>query len=149
MRPFNHIGPGQNNRFAAADWAMQIARIERGLQEPLVKVGNLSAARDFTDVRDVVRAYVVAAERGVAGDVFNVCSGQPQTMQHILDVLISMSTRPITVKVDPERFRPVDIPSLYGSYAQLQARTGWQPQLSLEQSLQEALDDCRRKLLAQ
>jgi GDP-4-dehydro-6-deoxy-D-mannose reductase len=145
-RPFNHIGTGQSVDFAVPNWASQIAAAELGLREPVVAVGNLAAARDFTDVRDVVRAYALALERGVAGAVYNVCSGVPQTMQHILETLISLSRTPITVRVDPERFRPVEIPVLYGSYARLQADTNWRPEIDLVQSLTDVLNEWRARL---
>jgi GDP-4-dehydro-6-deoxy-D-mannose reductase len=147
VRPFNHIGTGQNMRFAASDWASQIAEAELGRREPVVYVGNLSAARDFTDVRDVVRAYVMAAELGRGGDVFNVCSGTPRTMQSILDTLVSLSRVKIEVKVDQERFRPVDIPSLYGDYSLLHERTGWRPEFSIEQTLNDVLDEWRQRVV--
>ncbi|MBX3086641.1 MAG: GDP-mannose 4,6-dehydratase [Anaerolineae bacterium] len=146
VRPFNHIGTGQNMRFAASDWASQIAEAEIGKREPVVYVGNLSAARDFTDVRDVVRAYSMAVERGQAGDVFNVCSGKPRTMQSILDILVGLSRVKIDVRVDQERFRPVDIPSLYGDYSHLHQRTGWQPEISIEQTLNDVLDEWRQRI---
>lgn len=145
-RPFNHIGTGQSTDFAVPNWASQIAAIELGQREPIVSVGNLAAARDFTDVRDVVRAYALALERGAAGAVYNVCSGVPQTMQHVLETLISLSPTPITVRVDPERVRPIEIPILYGSYARLKADTDWQPQISLVQSLTDVLNEWRAHL---
>lgn len=145
-RPFNHIGVGQSADFAVPNWASQIAAIELGQREPVVSVGNLAAARDFTDVRDVVRAYALALERGAAGAVYNVCSGVPQTMQHVLETLISLSQTPISVRVDPERVRPIEIPVLYGSYARLQADTDWQPQISLVQSLTDVLNEWRLRL---
>jgi GDP-4-dehydro-6-deoxy-D-mannose reductase len=148
MRPFNHIGTGQNVRFAASDWAFQIAEAEIGRREPVVQVGNLGAARDFTDVRDVARAYVLAAERGMPGEVFNVCSGSPRTMQSILDTLVSLSTIKIEVKTDPERFRPIDIPTLYGDNSVLRMRTGWAPQYSIEQTLRDVLDEWRQRVVA-
>lgn len=145
MRPFNHIGPGQNQRFAASDWASQIAEAELGKRDPIVSVGNLSAARDFTDVRDVVRAYALAAEKSLPGEVFNVCSGKPHTMQAILETLVSLSRVKIEVRVDPERFRPVDIPTLYGDYGQLHERTGWSPAIPIEQTLSDVLDEWRQR----
>jgi GDP-4-dehydro-6-deoxy-D-mannose reductase len=146
MRPFNHIGPGQNNRFAVSNWAMQIVEAEIGRREPVVFVGNLAAARDFTDVRDIVRAYTLALEHSVPGDVYNVCSGNAPTMQTILDTLISMSKVPIEVRIAPDRFRPVEIPVLVGDYGRLNARTGWQPQIPLEQSLHDVLEEWRQRV---
>lgn len=145
-RPFNHIGPGQNSRFAIADWARQIAEAEIGARDPVLYVGNLTAARDFTDVRDVVAAYHLAAHAGEPGEVFNVCSGAAHTMQEILDTLVSMAHVEIQVQSDPARFRPVDIPILYGDSSRLRERTGWTARLSLQTSLQDALDECRVQL---
>jgi GDP-4-dehydro-6-deoxy-D-mannose reductase len=149
MRPFNHIGPGQNDRFAASNWAMQIAEIEAGKREPVVYVGDLSAARDFTDVRDVVRAYVLALDRGEPGGVYQVCSGQAHTMQSILDKLISLSHVSIEVRVDAQRLRPTDIPILVGDYSRLRNRTGWQPEIPIDQSLRDVLDNWRQRVGSQ
>lgn len=143
VRPFNHIGPGQRGRFAVASFASQIVQIERGELPPIVYVGDLSAERDFTDVRDVVRAYHLTIEEGAAGDVYNVCQGRAQPMQQVLDRMLAMSRRPVEVRVAPDRLRPSDIPKLLGSAAKLTARTGWQPQISLEQTLSDILDDWR------
>jgi GDP-4-dehydro-6-deoxy-D-mannose reductase len=144
-RPFNHIGPGQNNRFAVPNWASQIAEAEVGKREPVVYVGDLTAARDFTDVRDVVRAYLLALTRGESGSVYNVCSGQTHTMQSILDRLIGLSTVAIEIRVDSERFRPAEIPVLVGDYSRLRTQTGWQPEIPIEQSLRDVLDDWRQR----
>jgi GDP-4-dehydro-6-deoxy-D-mannose reductase len=100
-RPFNHVGPGQNGRFALSDWAAQIAEAEHGTREPVVYVGDLSAARDLTDVRDVVRAYVLALEHGAPGEVFNVCTGQPRVMGEVLERLIALSSVALRVQVAP------------------------------------------------
>lgn len=145
-RPFNHIGPGQNNRFAVPNWASQIAEAEAGQREPVVYVGNLSAARDFTDVRDVVRAYTMALDKGKSGEVYNVCSGQAHTMQSIMDTLVRLSRVPIEVRTDPERFRAVEIPVLVGSYRRLYEQTGWEPQIPIDQSLRDVLDEWRQRV---
>ncbi len=149
MRPFNHIGPGQNNRFAVSNWASQIAEVELGKREPVVYVGDLSAARDFTDVRDVVRAYCLALEKGEPGGVYHVCTGQAHTMQSILDTLISMSKVPIEVRFDPQRLRPADIPVMVGDYGRLRDRTGWKPEIPIEQSLRDVLDGWRQQISAE
>jgi GDP-4-dehydro-6-deoxy-D-mannose reductase len=143
VRPFNHIGPGQRGRFAVASFASQIVQIERGELPPIVYVGDLSAERDFTDVRDVVRAYHLTLEKGAAGAVYNVCQGRSQPMQLVLDTLLRMSKRPVEVRVAADRLRPSDIPKLTGSAEKLRAATGWQPQISLEQTLQDILEDWR------
>jgi GDP-4-dehydro-6-deoxy-D-mannose reductase len=146
MRPFNHIGPGQQTRFAISDWASQIAEAEAGKREPVVHVGNLSAARDFTDVRDVVRAYGLAIEEGEPGDVFNVCSGRAETMQRILEHMVQRSKVHVEIRTDPARFRPIEIPMLRGDYGALAARTGWRPEIPLERSLDDVLDEWRARV---
>ncbi len=148
-RPFNHIGPRQNNRFAIPNWASQIAEAELGRHEPAVYVGYLGAARDFTDVRDVVRAYALALENGEPGAVYNVCSGKAHTMQTILDKLVALSKVPIQIRVDRERFRVADIPVLVGDCRRLQDRTGWQPEISIDQSLRDVLDEWRQRVSAE
>jgi GDP-4-dehydro-6-deoxy-D-mannose reductase len=149
VRPFNHIGPGQSPRFAVPSWASQIAEIEAGLREPIVYVGDLSAARDFTDVRDVVRAYETALNSGTAGAVYNVCSGVSHTMQAIVDTLLKLSSAPIELRIDRERLRPVEIPILTGDFSRLNKDTGWQPQISIEQSLRDVLDEWRQRVHTQ
>ncbi len=143
VRPFNHVGPGQSPRFVLAAFAQQVARIEAGLQEPVLRVGNLSPARDFTDVRDVIRAYHLTLLRGEPGAVYNVCSGVPRTIQSLLDLLLEKAQVPITVERDPERYRPADVPILYGSVERLQVATSWQPEIPFEQTVQDVLDEWR------
>lgn len=145
-RPFNHFGPGQREGFAAPDFAMQIARIEAGAQEPVLEVGNLSPQRDFTDVRDIVRAYRLIVERGKAGTAYNVASETARSIQEMLDTLLSFSRSKITVRVNPARFLPVDVPVRLGSAARLRADTGWQPQIPFEQTLLDLLNDCRQRV---
>lgn len=144
-RPFNHIGPGQGRGFVSADFASQIAAIEAGQREPVMFVGNLSAERDFTDVRDVVRAYVLMLDRGEPGEVYNVCSGHAYSIQHVLDILLSFSTTQIEVRPDPARMRPSDVPRRVGDATRLRQRTGWQPTIPLEQSLLDILNDWRQR----
>lgn len=139
VRPFNHTGPGQSSRFVVPAFASQIAHIEAGLQEPIMRVGNLSTSRDFTDVRDVVRAYHLAVTEGEAGEVYNVASGQAHSIQGLLDTLLSYSEAEIRVERDPERYRPVDVPLVYGSAAKFRQRTGWKPQIRFEQTLRDTL----------
>jgi GDP-4-dehydro-6-deoxy-D-mannose reductase len=144
MRPFTHMGAGQSTRFAAADWAAQIAAAERGQRQPVVSVGNLSSARDFTDVRDVVRAYGLAMQHGQPGDTFNVCTGLAHTMQSVLDTLVGLSQSPLEIRQDPAKMRPSDLPLLVGDYSALHARTGWQPQYGIGQTLESILQAARR-----
>jgi len=146
VRPFNHIGPGQNGRFAIANWASQIAEIEAGLREPVVYVGDLTAARDFTDVRDVVQAYIDVLNQGEPGSVYNVCSGEAHQMQTILKALLSKSKVHIKIRVDPDRVRPVELPVLLGDSTRLRQQIGWQPRISLEQSLEDVLNEWRAQV---
>ena len=145
VRPFNHIGPRQNLGFVVPDLCSQIAEIEAGQRAPVLQVGNLDAERDFTDVRDVVRAYHLLAVKGASGEVYNIGSGRAHAIQEILDLLIGQSSVPITVERDPERMRPSDIPRVVCDYAKLQRRTGWKPRIALKQSLAEALADWRAR----
>lgn len=143
VRPFNHIGPGQHPDFVAPAFAAQIARIEHGLQEPVLSVGDLSPQRDFTDVRDVARAYRLALTEGRPGAVYNVCSGRAYSIQYLLDTLLSYSTVAVQVRVDPDRLRPVDRPVVWGSAERLKTDTGWEPVIPFEQSLRDVLDEAR------
>lgn len=146
VRPSNHIGPRQNEQFVTSSFAKQIAEIEAGRRAPVLQVGNLTAARDFTDVRDMVRAYFLALERGRPGQVYTIGSGRAWPISKVLDLLLQQSTTSIRVEQDPTRIRPSDIPVLYCSAAKLQADTGWQPAISLEQSLHDILDYWRAKI---
>ena len=147
-RPFNHLGPGQTDRFVAPALAGRVARNElRG--DEVVMVGNLSPKRDFTDVRDVVRAYRLMVEHGTAGAVYNVCSGKAIAVQELAEQFISMAKIPMRLEADPELQRPVDIPVLLGDSTRLREDTGWEPQIPLEQTLQDLLDDRRRAVAAE
>lgn len=139
MRPFNHSGPGQLDRFVLSNFARQIAVIEAGNAEPVLRVGNLSAARDFSHVSDVVRAYELAALHGRPGEVYNVCSGQSRTIQAALDTLLSLSKTPIRVEVDEARLRPVDVKDIRGTHEKLTAHTGWKPKIPFEMLLADLL----------
>jgi GDP-4-dehydro-6-deoxy-D-mannose reductase len=140
VRPFNHIGPRQNHKFVAAAFASQIAAIEAGQQPPVMQVGNLDARRDFTDVRDTVHAYVLLLERGEAGEVYNIGTGVSYRIQYLLDVLLGLARRPITVQTDPSRIRPNDAPDLVCDAGRLTAATGWRPRFTIEQTLSDLLD---------
>jgi GDP-4-dehydro-6-deoxy-D-mannose reductase len=144
-RPFNHLGPGQSDRFVAAALASRIARNElEGLDA--VPVGNLSPRRDFTDVRDVVRAYRLLVERGEAGEAYNVCSGLDMAVQDVADRLVARAERPMALVADPELARPVDTPVLRGDPTKLQEATGWTPEITLDQTLADVLDDWRKRV---
>jgi GDP-4-dehydro-6-deoxy-D-mannose reductase len=138
-RSFNHVGPRQDPSFFASSFARQIARIERGLGEPVLSVGNLDARRDLTDVRDTVRAYQALAERGQPGRLYNVCSGRAYRVGDILDALVARARRPITVHVDPARYRPNDTPLVLGSHARLTDELGWTPGIPMAQTLDDLL----------
>jgi GDP-4-dehydro-6-deoxy-D-mannose reductase len=145
LRLFNHTGPRHPAMFVASSFARQIARIERGFQEPVLEVGNLDARRDFVDVRDVARAYRLAAQRELGGDVFNVCSGHAVSVRHILDLLVGLARCEVTVRPDPERMRPADIPLLIGDPRRFREATGWVPEIPIERTLTDLLDWWRRE----
>jgi GDP-4-dehydro-6-deoxy-D-mannose reductase len=149
MRPFNHSGPGQSDQFVLSSFARQVAEIEAGHHESILRVGNLASARDFLHVNDVVRAYERAALQGRTGEAYNICSGRAWRIQEALDILLRLSRVPITVFEDPERLRPVDVPEVYGSHAKLTTDTGWTPALPFEQLLEELLDAWRGSTGAQ
>jgi GDP-4-dehydro-6-deoxy-D-mannose reductase len=140
VQPFNHIGPRQNARFVASDFACQIVAIERGELPPIIRVGNLDAERDFTDVRDVVQAYLAALEKGQPGDSYVVASGIARPVRTILDGLLAHSTCSVTVEVDPAKFRVSDTPRQFGDSSKLRAATGWQPQIPFAQTLADILN---------
>ncbi len=143
-RPFNHLGPGQSPQFAAPAFAGQIAEAERdGVTE--LRHGDLSPHRDLTDVRDVVRAYRLLAELGEPGEIYNVCSGQTVSMQHLLDAMLALSSAEITQVIDDSLIRPIDLPVLRGSYAKLRAATGWEPEIHLDETLTAVLADARER----
>jgi len=145
-RPFNHIGPGQRLGFVVPDFAQQIAAIEAKQSPPVMRVGNLTARRDFTDVRDVVCAYHLLMARGEPGQVYNIGSGQSHTIQEVLDTLLSMCHVEITVEPDPARMRPSDVPDVVCDTSKLRRQTGWQPTISFEQSLADVLDYWRERV---
>jgi GDP-4-dehydro-6-deoxy-D-mannose reductase len=146
VRPFNHTGPGQAPHFVVPAFASQVARIEVGLQPPVMQVGNLAAARDFTDVRDIVRAYHLAATEGEPGDVYNLASGRAESVQGLLGTLLSYARVEIRVEIDPDRYRPVDVPVAYGSAEKFRRRTGWSPQIPFEQTLWDTLEYWREQV---
>jgi GDP-4-dehydro-6-deoxy-D-mannose reductase len=143
MRPFNHVGPGQSPRFVLPAFASQVARIEAGQQEPVLHVGNLTPARDFTDVRDVVRAYHLTLLHGVPGEVYNVCSGTARTIQSLVDGLLELARVAITVEVDADRYRPADVPIIYGSPEKLHRATGWEVEIPFERTMADVLEEWR------
>jgi len=145
VRAFNHLGPGQTDRFVAAALAARIARNEVEGADT-VRVGNLSPRRDFTDVRDVVRAYRLLVLHGTAGDVYNVCRGRDVAVQDLADQLLALAERPMRLERDPALERPVDVPVHRGDASKLHAATGWAPEIPLERTLSDLLDDWRQRV---
>lgn len=146
VRAFNHIGPNQTPMFVVADFCKQVAEIEKGIKEPVMYVGNLTAKRDFTDVRDVVKAYALLVKEGKRGETYNVGTGHALAIQEILDTIISMSDKSIEVKIDPDRLRPVDVPIIEPDIRKINECTGWKPQILLSQTLKETLEYWRGQL---
>jgi GDP-4-dehydro-6-deoxy-D-mannose reductase len=147
-RTFPHTGPGRGEAFAESSFARQIAEVEAGRRRPVLAVGNLDAVRDFTDVRDVVRAYVALLDRGTPGEVYNVCSGRGQSIGDVLRSLLELSGVHVDLQVDRERLRPSDLPSLVGDPGKLREATGWEPRLALDRTLRDLLDHWRERILA-
>jgi len=146
VRPFNHIGPGQGDRFVVPAFARQIARIEAGQQEPVVRVGNLEARRDFVDVRDVVRAYHLALTRGEPGEVYNIGGGAVVSIGEVLAMLLARSSRAIAVEPNPDLLRPSDVPLFVADSTRLREATGWAPTIPFTRSLQDILDWWREEI---
>ena len=145
VRAFNHIGPNQAAIFVASDFCKQVSEIEFGKKEPTLHVGNLSAKRDFTDVRDVVQAYGLLIQNGKPGETYNVGSGHAISIQELLDTILSLSTSKILVSTDPARFRPSDIPIIEADISKLQETIHWYPEIPLKQTLFETLNYWREK----
>jgi len=145
-RAFNHTGPRRGEVFVLSNFAKQIASIEAGQQEPVLRVGNLTARRDFTDVRDVVRAYWVATEKGKPGEVYNISSGKDYTIKSLLGKLRKLALVKFEVREDPERMRPSDIPRLLGDCSRFRKLTGWKPEIPIDQTLSDLLDYWREEL---
>jgi len=144
-RGFNHEGPRRGPVFVASDFAKQIADIERGRKPPLLRVGNLEAQRDFTDVRDMVKAYWLALERCEPGEVYNIASGKAWRIRDVLDLLLGMSSKKIEVREDPARLRPSDVPILLGDSSKFRAATGWTASIPFEQTLRDMLEHWRAR----
>jgi GDP-4-dehydro-6-deoxy-D-mannose reductase len=150
-RPFPHTGPGQSADFVCADWARQIALIEKqpglksGNRPPVIRVGNLSIRRDYSDVRDVLRAYILLVEKGRRGEIYNVCSGRTPSLRTTLDILLALSPAKIEVRVDPKKIRKTDIPYLGGSRQKIKKETGWEPLIPLQKTLGDVLEYWRRR----
>lgn len=146
VRAFNHIGPRQAPTFVASSFARQIALIEHGMKAPVIEVGNIEALRDFTDVRDTVRGYVAVADRGIPGEVYNVCSGKPIRISDLLNTLLGSARCPIEVKVDPALYRPADTPLICGDNRRIMERCGWKPAIPIERTLHDILEYWRNEV---
>ena len=144
-RAFNHVGPRQDPFFAASGFARRIADIEAGRWEPVLSVGNLDARRDLTDVRDTVRAYRLIAERGSPGAIYNVCSGRAFSVRELVDMMLARARVPISVKVDPARLRPNDVPLVVGDPRRIFHELGWRPEVPIEQTIDDLLDYWRTR----
>jgi len=145
-RGFNHTGPRRGEVFVTSSFAKQIAEIEKKRREPVIHVGNLEAKRDFSDVRDIVRAYWLCLEKGEDGEVYNIGSGVSRTMREVLDILLSLSQVKVRVEVDPKRLRPSDVPILLSDSSKFVALTGWKPEIPFKQTLSDLLDYWRERV---
>jgi GDP-4-dehydro-6-deoxy-D-mannose reductase len=145
-RSFNHIGPRQEPSFVASSFARQIAEIESGVRAAELVVGNLNARRDLTDVRDTVRAYVMLIEQGRSGRAYNVCSGHAVTVRELLDRLVARANTKIKVRVDPERYRPNDVPLILGDPSRIQREVGWTAEIPLDRTLDDLLEYWRNQI---
>jgi len=146
-RAFNHTGPRRGEIFATSSFAKQVAEIEAGLKPPVIQCGNLDAIRDFTDVRDMVRAYWLALEHGEPGEAYVVASGKAYAIREVLELLLAAAKRPISVEVDPQRLRPSDVALLLGDASRFRARTGWRPEIAFAQTMADLLAFWRRQVV--
>jgi len=147
-RGFNHTGPRRGEVFVCSNFAKQIVKIEKGLREAKIKVGNLDAIRDFTDVRDMVRGYNLALEKGIPGERYNICSGKGYKIKEVLDMFLEMTDKKIELENDPERMRPSDVPILIGDNSRFREQTGWKPEIAFEKTLRDLLDYWRNQIKA-
>lgn len=145
-RGFNHTGPRRGETFAESNFARQISMIEKGKQEPVIRVGNLEAKRDYTDVRDMVRAYVLAVEKCDPGDVYNIAVGKTIRIGDMLKLLLSFSTVKVEIKEDAARMRPSDVPVLIGDNSKFVAKTGWKPEIPFEKTMEDLLNYWRERV---
>lgn len=145
VRAFNHIGPNQSPIFVVADFCKQVAEIEKGLRAPILKVGNLKAKRDFTDVRDIVRAYTLLIQKGESGQTYNIGRGAAISIEEILEIILSFSSKRIEVEIDKNRFRPIDIPIIEPDISKITNTIGWKAIISIEQTIEDTLNYWRNK----
>ena len=149
VRPFNHAGPRQSANYVTSSFARQIAEIEAGQREPVLRVGNLDSRRDITDVRDTVRAYRLVVRHGKPGRPYNVCSGQAYSIRDLLDALMRVSQTSIRVEIDFDRLRPSDNPVIAGNRARISTETGWEPRIPIDRTLEDLLDYWRLRTSGQ
>jgi GDP-4-dehydro-6-deoxy-D-mannose reductase len=145
-RGFNHTGPRRGHVFVTSNFCSQVAAIEMGLQEPVIRVGNIDAIRDFTDVRDMVRAYWLAVTKAKPGEVYNIATGNGIAIREMLERLIALASVEVKIEVDPERLRPSDVEILIGDASKFKADTGWEPRIPFDQTLRDLLDYWRHTL---
>lgn len=145
-RGFNHTGPRRGHVFVTSNFCSQVAAIELGMQEPVIRVGNLDAIRDFTDVRDMVRAYWLAVTKGKPGEVYNIATGEGIVIREMLNRIVEMAQVEVKIETDPARLRPSDVEILIGDSSKFRADTGWEPRIPFEQTLRDLLDHWRRIL---
>lgn len=145
-RAFNHEGPRRGDVFVTSNFAKQVAEIEKGLKEPVIEVGNLEAQRDFSDVRDVVEAYWLSLEKGVPGEIYNICSGKAMKIRDMLDMLLDLSSEKVEVRQDPARMRPSDVMILQGDCTKFKEATGWEPKIPFEKTMEDLLNYWRDRL---
>jgi GDP-4-dehydro-6-deoxy-D-mannose reductase len=146
VRPFNHLGPRQKEEFVVPSLAKQTAEAEARLREPVLQVGNIEVKRDFTDVRDMVRGYYLALLKGEAGEVYNIGSGRATALKSVLDFFLTQSRVALLVEQDPSRFRHGDVAESVCDYSKFKAKTGWQPEIPLEQTLGDVLEYWRQRM---
>lgn len=148
-RPFNHIGPGQSERFSISNFARRIAMIGEGLAEPVLEVGDIDTTRDFTDVRDVARAYMLLLEQGKSGEVYNVCSGQDRSIRSLIVRMCEIAGVEAEIRADPSRMRPNEQRRVCGDHSELTLATGWEPEIAIDRTLSDILEEwsmrCRKQ----
>ncbi|MEK7129552.1 MAG: GDP-mannose 4,6-dehydratase, partial [Patescibacteria group bacterium] len=145
-RGFNHTGPRRGETFVTSNFAKQIALIEKGKQDTVIRVGNLDAERDWTDVRDMVRGYLLAVEKCDSGEVYNICSGRGVKVADMLNLLLSFSKAKVKIEEDPSRMRPSDVPILIGDNSKFVAKTGWHAEIPFEKTMEDLLNYWRERV---
>jgi GDP-4-dehydro-6-deoxy-D-mannose reductase len=145
-RGFNHTGPRRGENFVTSTFALQIAQIERGIRPPVIEVGDLESKRDWTDVRDTVRGYWLALDKGLTGEVYNIGSGHSRTAGEMLGILLELANRKVEIRVDPSRLRPSDVKILWADYSKFANQTGWHPEIPFETTLNDLLAYWRKRV---